>query len=45
MGFFDKIFGKSKPKNPEDDFIITITDEFVKVEHPNAKQNKFLGRI
>ena len=37
MGFFDKIFEKSKSKNPEDDFIITITDEFVKVEHPQRK--------
>jgi hypothetical protein len=33
MGIFEKIFRKQKSKNPEDDFIVTVTDTFVKVEH------------
>lgn len=37
MGILDMIFGKTNPKNPEDDFIVTITDAFVKVEHPHRK--------
>ena len=32
MGLFAKIFGKKL--QPEDYFIVTITDELVKVEHP-----------
>ena len=37
MGFLDRIFGKSKMENPEDEFKITITDELVRVEHPKRK--------
>jgi hypothetical protein len=37
MGILQKIFGKKKVKNPEDDFVVTITDEYVKVEHPARK--------
>ncbi|HSY77454.1 MAG TPA: hypothetical protein VK890_11385 [Bacteroidia bacterium] len=37
MGFLQKIFGKRKARNPEDDFIVTITDELVKIEHPERK--------
>ncbi|MGZ8558605.1 MAG: hypothetical protein ACXWWC_09740 [Chitinophagaceae bacterium] len=33
MSFFERLFKKQKRKNPEDDFIITITDKFIKVEH------------
>ena len=33
MGFFSNLF-KPKLKHPEDYYNITITDEFVRVEHP-----------
>src|SRR6478609_8776471 len=42
MGILEKIFGKPQPKNPEDDFIVTITDELVKVVHPNGKTEVIL---
>lgn len=37
MGIIDKIFGKNKSKIPEDDFTVTLTNDFVKVEHPQRK--------
>jgi hypothetical protein len=37
MGIFDKLFKKRKFKNPEEDFVITITDKLIRVEHPNRK--------
>lgn len=37
MGFFSNLFGKKSSQNPEDDFIVTITDDFVRVEHPSRK--------
>jgi len=37
MGFFNNLFLKEKSKNTEDDFIVTITDNYVRVEHPNRK--------
>lgn len=37
MGFFSKLLGKKISRNPEDDFTVTITDSFVRVEHPNRK--------
>ena len=42
MGILDRLFGKSKPKNPEDEYIITITDEAVKVEHPRRETEAIL---
>ncbi len=33
MGIFD-LFKPRKRKDPEDDFVVTITDVFVKVEYP-----------
>ena len=42
MGLFDNLFGKSKPKNPEDDFKVTITDELIRVEHPQRKTEQIL---
>jgi hypothetical protein len=42
MGILDGIFIKSKPKNPEDDFKVTITDIFVRVEHPERKTEQVL---
>lgn len=37
MKLFERIFGKRKAQQPEDKFTITITDQFVKVEHPERK--------
>ena len=37
MSFFDRLFKKTKPKQPEDDYTVTITDKFIKVEHPHRK--------
>jgi hypothetical protein len=42
MGILDKLFGKSKPKNPEEEYIITITDESIKVEHLSRKTEVIL---
>ena len=35
MGLFTK-----RPKNPEDEFKITVTDDFVRVEHPRRKMEE-----
>jgi hypothetical protein len=37
MNFFQKLFGKTKSNNPEDDYVVTITDTSIKVEHPERK--------
>ena len=39
MGFFTNFFkiGKDKVKTLEDNFLVTIADELVKVEHPERK--------
>ena len=42
MGILEKIFGKPKPKNPEDNFIVTITDESIRVEHPERETEEIL---
>ncbi len=42
MGFFDNLFKKRKPKNPEDDFHVTITDTLIRVEHPVRKTEQVL---
>jgi hypothetical protein len=42
MGIFDGILIKSEPHNPEDDFVVTITDTFVRVEHPQRKTEQVL---
>jgi hypothetical protein len=44
MNLFDKIFGKSNPKNPEDDYLVTIAEEFIKVEHPRRKKEQILWK-
>jgi hypothetical protein len=44
MGFFSKLFGEKKSQNPEGDFMITITDEIVRVEHPNRKTEEILWK-
>ena len=52
MGILERIFGKSKPKKhednyPEDNYLadtckVTITDEYIKVEHPERKTEEIL---
>lgn len=38
MGIFDKLFKRKEPrKQPEEYYVITITDESVKVKHPKRK--------
>ncbi len=37
MRIFDLFFKRMRPRNPEDDFIVTITDKLIKVEHPARK--------
>ncbi len=37
MSFLNNLFNKSKPKNPEDNYTVTITDQFIKVEHPQRE--------
>lgn len=40
MGFWDNLFKKKTYKNPEDDFVVTITEAFINVEHPNLKTDQ-----
>lgn len=40
MNILGKLFGK--PKNPEDDYTVTITDKYIKVEHPKRKTEEIL---
>jgi len=42
MSFFDKLFHKPNPKNPEDNYIITITRDYVRIEHPQRKTEQVL---
>lgn len=42
MGILEKIFGKPKPKNPEDLFLITINNELIRVEHPDRETEEIL---
>ena len=44
MGFFSKLFGKKSAKNPEEDFVVTITDDFVRVEHPNRRTEEIFWK-
>ncbi|TGD59799.1 hypothetical protein [Flavobacterium humi] len=37
MNFFKNIFNKPKKKQPEDYFETTITEKFVRVEHPERE--------
>lgn len=38
------LFEKTKAKNPEDDFNVIITDEFIRVEHPRRKTEQILWK-
>jgi hypothetical protein len=44
MNFFKKIFNRSKAKQPEDYYETTITDEYVKVEHPKIATEQILWK-
>ncbi len=44
MGIFSKLFGQTPPQNPEDKFVVTITDEFVRVEHPSRKAEEIFWK-
>lgn len=44
MGILDRLFGKLIPKNPEEEYIITITDEAIKVEHQRRKTESILWK-
>lgn len=44
MGFFSKLFGKKTSQHPEDDFEVTITDDFVRVEHPKRKTEEIFWK-
>ena len=42
MSFFKKLFGETNRKSPEDDYTVTITDKFIRVEHPRRKTEQVL---
>lgn len=42
MGLFDKLFNKNPRKSPEEEYTVTITDDYVKVEHPRVQTGKIL---
>ena len=42
MNLFNKLFQRKEFKSPEDYFAVTITDVFIKVEHPNRKTEMVL---
>jgi len=44
MGFFSKFFGKESVQNPEEDVVVTITDDFVRVEHPHCKPEEIFWK-
>lgn len=44
MGFLSKLFGKTASQNPEDDFVVTIADNFVRVEYPGRKTEEILWK-
>ena len=37
MGFFSMLFGQKSVSNPEDKYITTVTDKYVRVEHPRRE--------
>ncbi len=44
MSFFTNFFSKPKFKQPEDYYETTITEEFVKVEHPERETEQVLWK-
>lgn len=44
MGFFNNLFGIKSSSNPEDDFVVTITNEYVRVEHPKRKTEEIFWK-
>jgi hypothetical protein len=37
MGFFSKLFGQKAAGKPEDNYVTTVTDKYIRVEHPSRK--------
>jgi len=44
MVFFSKLFGRKLSQIPESDFKVTITDDFVRVEHPKRKTEEIFWK-
>ncbi len=45
MGLFDKIFKKKEPAKPwfpEEDYTVTITETYIRVEHPEKKTGQIM---
>lgn len=40
MGIFDRLFKKNPARQPEDYFTVTLTENYVKVEHPERKEER-----
>ena len=44
MEMFQRLFKKLSSKNPEDSYLVTVTDEYIKVEHPKRQTEKILWK-
>ena len=44
MNFFKNLFSSTKRKEPEDYYETTITEEFVRVEHPKRETEQILWK-
>ena len=44
MYFFDKLFRKQKSKNPEDEYEVIITKEYVRVKHPQRRTQQIFWK-
>ncbi|MCP9768074.1 hypothetical protein EGI22_09125 [Lacihabitans sp. LS3-19] len=44
MGILNKLFGIKTSKNPEDDYLVFISEEFIKVEHPKRKTEQIFWK-
>jgi len=42
MDLFNKLIHKLKPNNPEDNYVVTITSKYIRVEHPQHKTEQVL---
>jgi hypothetical protein len=44
MGLLDKFFKKEPTKSPEEEYTVTITDEYIQVMHPRVQTGKVLWK-
>ena len=44
MGLFDKLFKRQPTKSPEEEYSVTITEEYIQVEHPRVRTGKVLWK-